>query len=51
VRFFHICNVQGNLGLSDKRVLKGIFGFKKDEIIESWRKLHNGTFIIVLLVK
>jgi hypothetical protein len=25
----------------DNRVLTGIFGAKRDEVIGSWRKLHN----------
>jgi hypothetical protein len=25
----------------ENRVQKGIFGLKRDEVIESWRKLHN----------
>jgi hypothetical protein len=26
------------------RVLRGIFGLKRDEVIEGWRKLHNEEF-------
>jgi hypothetical protein len=25
----------------EKRVLRGIFGLKRDEVIGEWRKLHN----------
>jgi hypothetical protein len=29
------------LRVFDKRVLRRIFGPKRDEVIEEWRKLHN----------
>jgi hypothetical protein len=29
------------LRVFENRVLKGIFGPKKDEVTEGWRKLHN----------
>jgi hypothetical protein len=29
------------LGVFEKRVLKRIFGPKKDEVTGGWRKLHN----------
>jgi hypothetical protein len=29
------------LRVFDNRVLKGIFGLKRDEVIGGWRKLHN----------
>jgi hypothetical protein len=28
----------------ENRVLKGIFGPKRDEVTADWRKLHNGEF-------
>jgi hypothetical protein len=31
-----------SLLISYNRVLKRIFGSKKDEVIGGWRKLHNG---------
>jgi hypothetical protein len=30
------------LKVLEKRVLRGIFGPKRDEVTEEWRKLHNG---------
>jgi hypothetical protein len=32
------------LRVSDNRVLKGILGTKRNEIIGGWRKLHNEKF-------
>jgi hypothetical protein len=29
------------LRVFDNRVLRGIFGLKRDEVTEEWRKLHN----------
>jgi hypothetical protein len=29
------------LRVFEKRVLRGIFGLKRDEVIDGWRKLHN----------
>jgi len=29
------------LGLFENRVLKRIFGLKRDEVTREWRKLHN----------
>jgi hypothetical protein len=29
------------LRVSANRVLRGVFGPKRDEIMEGWRKLHN----------
>jgi hypothetical protein len=30
------------LRVSENRVLRGIFGPKRDEVTGEWRKLHNG---------
>jgi hypothetical protein len=30
----------------ENRVLRGIFGAKRDEVIGEWRKLHSGQLII-----
>jgi hypothetical protein len=32
---------EGRLRLFENRVLRGIFGAKRDEVTEEWRKLHN----------
>jgi hypothetical protein len=29
------------LGVFENRVLRRMFGLKKDEVVEGWRKLHN----------
>jgi hypothetical protein len=29
------------LGVFENKVLRGIFGPKRDEVTEGWRKLHN----------
>jgi hypothetical protein len=29
------------LGVFENRVLRRIFGLKRDEVAEEWRKLHN----------
>jgi hypothetical protein len=34
---------------SEDRVLRRIFGHKREEVTGSWRKLHNGSFIICTL--
>jgi hypothetical protein len=34
-------NVRAETEFSENRVLRRIIGPKRDEIIESWRKLHN----------
>jgi hypothetical protein len=34
------------LKVFENRVLRGIFGPKRDEVTGDWRKLHNGSFII-----
>jgi hypothetical protein len=40
------CSCQGGhrLGVFENRVLRGIFGSKRDEVRGGWRKLHNGGF-------
>jgi hypothetical protein len=42
----------------ENRVLRGIFGLKRDEVIRGWRKLHNEEFhnlqsspIIIRMIK
>jgi hypothetical protein len=30
----------------ENRVLRGIFGPRRDEVTEQWRKLHNGDFYV-----
>ena len=32
---------EGRLRMFENRVLRGIFGAKRDEITGEWRKLHN----------
>jgi hypothetical protein len=32
---------EGRLGVFENRVLRGIFGPKKEEVTREWRKLHN----------
>jgi hypothetical protein len=32
------------LKVFENRVLRGIFGMNRDEVIRSWRKLHNEEF-------
>jgi len=32
---------EGRLGVFEKRVLGRIFGFKRDKVLGTWRKLHN----------
>jgi hypothetical protein len=32
------------LRVFENRVLRGIFGLKRDEVIGDWRKLHNEEF-------
>jgi hypothetical protein len=32
------------LRVSENRVLRKIFGAKRDEVTGGWRKLHNGEF-------
>jgi hypothetical protein len=29
---------------ADNRMAKGIFGYKREEVISGWRKLHNEEF-------
>jgi len=33
--------------VSENRVLRRIFGAKRDEVTEEWRKLHNEEFNVV----
>jgi hypothetical protein len=33
--------VEHRLRVFENRVLRGIFGAKRDEVTEEWRKLHN----------
>jgi hypothetical protein len=33
--------VEHRIGVFDKRVLRRIFGSKRDEVTGGWRKLHN----------
>jgi hypothetical protein len=35
----------------ENRVLRRIFGPKRDEVMEEWRKLHSGRFIILLITR
>jgi hypothetical protein len=44
--------------MSENRVLRKIFGPKRDEVIEGWRKLHNEELhnlysspIIIIIIK
>jgi hypothetical protein len=34
------------LRVFENRMLRGIFGPKRDEVTGEWRKLHSGSFII-----
>jgi hypothetical protein len=34
------------LRVFENRVLRGIYGSKRDEVMGEWRKMHNGSFII-----
>jgi hypothetical protein len=34
----------------ENRVLRGIFGLKRDEVTGEWRKLHNEKLVIILLI-
>jgi hypothetical protein len=34
------------LSVFEKRVMRGIFGSKRDEITGEWRKLHNEELMI-----
>jgi len=36
------------LSVSDNRVLRRIFGSKRDEVIREWRKLHNDFLYSIL---
>jgi len=40
-----ILREERKLGLFEKRVLRKIFGPKRDEVIGDWRKLHNEELI------
>jgi hypothetical protein len=33
--------IQAVLNVSENRVLRRVFGPKRDEVTEEWRKLHN----------
>ena len=35
---------EGRLRVFENRVLRRIFGSKRDEVTEEWRKLHNEEF-------
>jgi hypothetical protein len=39
------------LGVFEKRVLRRIFGPKRDEVTGAWRKLHNEASLFVLFAK
>jgi hypothetical protein len=39
--WFLILGHEHRLRVFENRVLRGIFGRKRDEIIAGWRKLHN----------
>jgi hypothetical protein len=39
------------LRLFENRVLRRIFGPKRDEMTEGWRKLHNELHLLVLFFK
>ena len=43
--------MESRLRLFENRVLRGIFGPKRDEITGDWRKLHNEELNDVLLTK
>jgi hypothetical protein len=36
---------QRRLGVADNRMLRRIFGSRRDEVTGGWRKLHNEDFI------
>jgi hypothetical protein len=38
-----VCNIKGekSLRVCEKRVLRSIFGPKRDEVMGGWRKVHN----------
>jgi hypothetical protein len=36
-----VCHVKGKLRVFENRVLRRIFGPKRDEVTGEWRKLHN----------
>jgi hypothetical protein len=36
-----VCDIKGGLRVFENRVLRKIFGPKKDEVTGGWRKLHN----------
>jgi hypothetical protein len=40
----HTLSEDHTLKVSEKRVLRRVFGPKRDEVIGSWRKLHNEEF-------
>ena len=35
---------EGRLRVFENRVLRGVFGLKRDEVTGEWRKLHNEEF-------
>jgi uncharacterized protein YcaQ len=39
------------LGVFENRVLRRIFGLKRNEVTEEWRKLHNEELNIIWLLK
>jgi transposase-like protein len=39
--YFFTLREQHRLNVSENRVLRKIFGTKKDEVTEYWRKWHN----------
>jgi hypothetical protein len=37
-----VSDIKGNrLNVFERRVLRRIFGYKREEVIEAWKKLHN----------
>jgi hypothetical protein len=38
----HILKEEHRLRVFEIRVLRGIFGPKREEVMEEWRKMHNG---------
>jgi len=41
---------ESRLRVSENRVLRRIFGPKRDEVIKEWRKLHNDFLYSILMV-
>jgi len=44
--FYFVAHIEGGctLRVFENRLLRSIFGAKRDEVTEEWRKLHNEEF-------